>query len=206
MAAPGRPGQRNRISLCRYDAEMVRHLFTAASVLSLLLCVGTFALWVRSYWRYDDLRFTQLSTSSSGVQSMISMSVATNQGVLTLLNSKYVMIGQQLKQIRALLRQHVQAIRSWDHYSAPSMTNTFVDADQKFGFSWHRLSTEWEFICPMWFPTAIFSMLPLARIAPFVQKRMRIKCGHCSRCGYNLRASIERCSECGTPIPGQTGV
>lgn len=35
---------------------MIRwRLFTAASVLSLLLCVATLSLWVRSYWGFDVL-------------------------------------------------------------------------------------------------------------------------------------------------------
>ena len=34
--------------------SLVRHrIFTLASVLSLLMCVATVVLWLRSYWRYD---------------------------------------------------------------------------------------------------------------------------------------------------------
>ena len=32
-------------------------MFTALSVLSLLLCIATLALWVRSYWRGDTLYY-----------------------------------------------------------------------------------------------------------------------------------------------------
>ena len=32
---------------------MKRHLFNVAVAISLLLCIATAALWVRSYWRGD---------------------------------------------------------------------------------------------------------------------------------------------------------
>ena len=37
--------------------RLLRRLFTAVSALSLLLCVATVVLWVRSYWREDSVVF-----------------------------------------------------------------------------------------------------------------------------------------------------
>ena len=50
---------------------MRRRLFAVASVISLLASVGMSVLWVRSYWKYDEVRFyegreTQLVQSSKG--------------------------------------------------------------------------------------------------------------------------------------------
>src|SRR5688572_17981963 len=40
-----------------------RRLFASVSVLSLILCLATVGLWVRSYWICDHLRFTSSPTN-----------------------------------------------------------------------------------------------------------------------------------------------
>jgi hypothetical protein len=42
---------------CRYNSAMLRRLFTVLSALSLLLCVATLVLWVRSYRGRDTLSY-----------------------------------------------------------------------------------------------------------------------------------------------------
>jgi hypothetical protein len=50
---------------------------------------------------------------------------------------------------------------------------------------------------PWWFPTTIFGIFPVARLA--FQRRKHLP-GFCFACGYDLRESKDRCPECGTPI------
>jgi len=61
---------------------------------------------------------------------------------------------------------------------------------------------------PRW---PLFVILPLLLIAPWRtagvlrqqwRERRRSAAGMCAKCGYDLRASPERCPECGTPNPG----
>ena len=51
-------------------------------------------------------------------------------------------------------------------------------------------------VLPYWLPTGLFA-LPLIRIGRTIQSRRRRRVGHCPACGYDLRATPDRCPECG---------
>jgi hypothetical protein len=55
---------------------------------------------------------------------------------------------------------------------------------------------------------AITAMLPVIWIARVLGRARRTRCcwmrGVCPACGYDLRASPDRCSECGTPRPSSS--
>jgi hypothetical protein len=56
---------------------------------------------------------------------------------------------------------------------------------------------------PLWMLIALTASLPSIRLllSTAVRRRRRSKAGCCINCGYDLRASIERCPECGRLIP-----
>src|SRR4051812_48001665 len=62
---------------------MVRRLFTILSLVSLLLCVATCALWVRSYWAREAM-YWRSSTS------MTSLHVTQGEAVVGHLTGAYV--------------------------------------------------------------------------------------------------------------------
>jgi hypothetical protein len=56
---------------------------------------------------------------------------------------------------------------------------------------------------PYWvivLPLQLFPILWLIQLARYWRRKRE---GFCFKCGYDLRASIEKCPECGTPIPSR---
>lgn len=51
---------------------------------------------------------------------------------------------------------------------------------------------------PLWAPLLITAVLPARQLMRWQRRRIRVKLGQCLGCGYDLRASIDRCPECGT--------
>ena len=58
---------------------------------------------------------------------------------------------------------------------------------------------------PIWLPiviTLLPTTLPVRRLVWTAYRRRRaLRTGHCTRCGYDLRASRDTCPECGAVIP-----
>ncbi|HEY2588141.1 MAG TPA: zinc ribbon domain-containing protein [Tepidisphaeraceae bacterium] len=57
---------------------------------------------------------------------------------------------------------------------------------------------------PVWLLSAGLGLMP-ATAAVALFRRSRQADGHCSACGYDLRASTDRCPECGAPVPAMAG-
>ena len=55
-----------------------------------------------------------------------------------------------------------------------------------------------RFVIPYWFPAVIAAGLPVIWLALAGRRhRRRRRMGCCPRCGYDLRATPDRCPECG---------
>lgn len=106
----------------------------------------------------------------------------------------------------------------WESFPAHWMLFVFAPQrsspsfSQKLGFSRSRAQSRFKapsvpFVTtskmglPNWLIVLITGVVPIRWCVGSVRKRVRIRRGCCGVCGYDLRASIDRCPECGTAIP-----
>ena len=183
---------------------MRRKLFTLASILSLLLCVATVSLWIRSSL-ISDL-FHRCGLKSEG----------------TVWEQEWLQTVRGGIEYRSDIRHGVPQ-DSWEQtvlkrfakqFSGPSH-DTRSPSDEARGigplpfFQWDRSVSKYydgeqtaiSLVIPLWalfLPTAV---LPSLWLSKRIRQCRRNKQGRCSTCGYNLTGNTSGvCPECGTPV------
>jgi hypothetical protein len=165
----------------RYHPPM-RRLFTLPSALSLVLCAAMAVLWVRSYTYTDVATFLPF---------LHGCSAQTYDG-------------------RIYLTHHGNYEHSWGWVSSYDWAHgSFADDlahydAPKFHFLGFRHSHLWGTVwftgIPFW-PLVLITAVPLTRL-----RRMRRNGSMCASCGYDLRATPDRCPECGTKTKIPAGI
>ena len=201
--------------------RLLRILLNVMTVLSLLLCLATAAIWVRSYWAYDRLirkSQTQLTRDMRGRPVRYwqqSQFLDVTRGVVGVHWSAFPKYDQFYNGSDEIVEQPVPADPNvewtWVRFPRPS------DPDVAF---WRRRAFKRDIkvwppsdhmqpptvlgfaALPLWAPFAASAVLPAAWAARHITRRRRQLRGHCPHCGYDLRATPERCPECGT-IPAK---
>ena|SRR5688572_26542130 len=186
----------------RHLRRLARWLFNLAVAVSLAMSLAVAALLVRSYWRSDDLSIRL----PDGVHSYI---ISTGEG-----GSMVQIFGRSSsEEADALLFDEVQwqsgpaqAVGGGDHlpefWRRRGFTFNRVGPMESPGWLTHRV-----YAMPLWFPALVLAILPLAWLARWrrdTRARRRRSTGLCARCRYDLRASGDRCPECGDTIPATT--
>jgi hypothetical protein len=161
-----------------------RRLFTIASAISPLLCVGIVSLWVRSYWVADLIEYEPPSTPPTWIAT--GYYLESNQGGVSL-RSLTVWLPPGAPPLstvspRKLRLYHLKAFT--DHgfgfmsYFAGFGRGTLDES--QFGHFTRATAI------PDWFPFVITSIFPLVWIRRRVTTRNRALAGLCPFCGYKL--------------------
>lgn len=175
---------------------MTRRLFTIVSAVSLLLCAATTALWVSSW--IDGI------TVSEG--QLLVYHADDPPGTFGVLRDWE---HRSTAGIWRMLRNN----RNWD----PSLHERFgfvygsgrfahqveLPAYRPSNQSSRGVSVDVKYILvalPLWALFVLLAVLPACWAATRIRRRSRSVAGCCPTCGYDLRASQDRCPECGTPI------
>jgi hypothetical protein len=177
--------------------RFLRILLNAATAVSLLLCVATVVLWVRSYVAFD------LITLQIGGRSA---QVWTPRGRL---NVEWA--SRPYFRPRWMTQAPVGAVSVWEFLRPEHSVQTDVSGKPHryawlgfiFSPTYEQPASRDQPAC--WFTTlgvpcyallAITAVLPARRGWHALRQRSRLP-GLCPACGYDLRATPERCPECG---------
>ena len=194
---------------------MRRQLFSVISAMSLALCAATSALWVRSFAVAEVFHWARTAEGNGADESKIGKlglaEVAISRGRIQLLiemNTAYLdqdWIGYQ----------HYPIALS-DFQVPPRLTNpigmlsgqpqVFKVYFNLFGLGVYRddvnpNSRDYLAIFPFWIIVVISGILPARWLTKLARRQTRRTGFSCSSCGYDLRATPERCPECGMARP-----
>lgn len=202
---------------------MRRRLFTILAALSLLLCAAVCALWARSYWVQDYVQY-QVPKRGAGERGYREYGVRSDAGVIAV---EYVdespspdddAMGVLIEAEAGLRRfamwgqigaNYADAKYRWfgipmGYLSRHPLRTGFYSDDGPDEDLSKSYRTVWA---PHWMPAALLAVLPLIvsrrRWREARRSARRRRC-LCPACGYDLRASPERCPECGTTAPAAT--
>jgi hypothetical protein len=202
---------------------MTRRLLNLLTALSLLLCVAVCVLWVRSYFWFDTLAHVGPPSAPyarpfpSGPRGMMFTDasrwiVSSHRGGVEFywdLLRMWADLGEDspLANRPPGFRFRSPPAGPLDPVATfpPSVVRgvlgfRFVDFRRPPGPAPGRpvdLELRDVFV-PYWFPAVLTAALPLARLVRVLRRRSERRAGLCPSCGYDLRATPERCPECGT--------
>ncbi|HEY2584222.1 MAG TPA: hypothetical protein VGI81_00500 [Tepidisphaeraceae bacterium] len=189
---------------------MIRRLFAAALAMSLLVCLCTVTLCVRSYWRWDQIS-GDLRRKDGAVTGEFEADSAHGEFGATI--ALFATLPTRPAVIHPLRWDSGNGAFDWSggRFHFALARNGWIDLIDRHGL---RTDDEpdghtarpirgpvFEVRSPLFAVAMVIGFPPLAYgIWRGWGKRRRRLASRCLLCGYDLRASTDRCPECGTPI------
>lgn len=180
---------------------MLHRPFGIPTTTSILLCVATCALWVRSYWVQDVVGWCR--TDPADPSRLITYNVTVIQGTIGL-NS---MSGPTAVLNSVSPGPFHRTVAAEPESRAENAEGGFLS---RAGFEHGRVEIRWLRVTieggsvPIWLPATVAGLLPLLGVTRSIRRRLRTRSNFCSACGYDLRATPDRCPECGAVPSGGT--
>ena len=181
-----------------------RIVFNVLVVLTILSCFATALLWVRSCWVADviehEWEHTERWVGSRFERRFCISRVASARGILVARREQgYLLSGSNSPSIDKWFWGH--HVKMPDVETLPERFGLFLIHDH-----WIKIYTNEDDIyivgVPYWILTPLTGVLAFIGTRRFLRRRRVIATGLCLSCGYDLRATPDRCPECGL-IPAE---
>ena len=193
---------------------MTRRLFTLASALSLMLCLTACVLWARSQWAEDEVFLRRYSGPLSGnastgapIYRYQSFGVCWPRDMLAFFSFTEIPSPDDPTESLSDRQRNLRGVRvTVIHKPANDrLARILIDHDRTYLRLVHIISVQSPTIgrrvfvgIPFWGAVALLSLLPIAWVAARIHaENVRGREGFCRSCGYDLRATPDRCPECG---------
>jgi hypothetical protein len=196
---------------------MKRRLLNLLTALSLVLCAASVVVWLRGYWRADllqlsrvEFRGLQMTDESYSVHSARG-GVGVSWGYTQFPFATRADADKARGRSGSDGRFHFHASTLyWLQYAGGFYQQS--GSRLRFGFGARSINSVpptsgpaviqrgWQVVLPWPAIVPAAAALPAARLGLAVRRarhRRRLAAGLCPRCGYDLRATPDRCPECG---------
>jgi len=186
---------------------MCRRVFTILPAVLLTLCVMTCALWVRSYFVYD-IAVHESAHGPWRTDRVIRIKSGKGRIALEIENNHFVGLHQEMVDRHPELYYLDRPVNVRVQLRMSEILVSPAEWDRSiFGFLFERSHANYpkyidiataqqriEIVVPHALVAAIFGAVPVWRLS---RGRRSRRAGVCGRCGYDLRATPDRCPECG---------
>jgi hypothetical protein len=178
--------------------RLLRILFKVTAATCLVACAAVIVLWVRSYWVSDVVNLNRIVRKFAPAEMREagflyhSTDVSASRGQVLVYWSEFD--GDVIDE-------------GWHYESRPPddvVEPRGISIWARLGFETYDASGGGVATAPIWPIVLATGLLPCAYLISLGRRRRALRKGLCPVCGYDLRATPDRCPECGA-VPSTKG-